>query len=152
MSKCKGRTWGNCSGEVTFVLLTFVSQLKIAQAARDGMDKQYQSVTSALKDLEDQIKQLVSRQQSQTGMSWLPKDDEDEESVNVGWLTQASKPQGVLQSSLDYTKQLSEKVFRGFQSVTVATTYLPGHLKGGATQGYQYAQEMYSTLKSVSSL
>lgn len=116
------------------------------------MDKQYQNVTSALKDLEGQIKQLLSRQQSQTGMSWLPKDDEDEdEGVKVAWLTPASKPQGVIQMSLDYAKQLSEKVFRGFQSVTVATTYLPGNLRQGATQGYHYAQEMYSTLKPVSS-
>lgn len=133
-------------------MLTFVSQLKLAQAARDGVDKQYQTVTSAMKDLEEHIKQMMlSRQQSQAVMSWLPKEDEDEESVNVGWLIPAQKPQGVVQSSLDYAKQLSEKVFRGFQSVTVATTYLPGHLKGGATQGYQYAQEMYSTLKLVSS-
>lgn len=111
------------------------------------MDKQYQTVTSALKDIEEQIKKLLSRQSSSVGMSWLPKDsDEDDEKDD--WLT--SKPQGIMQSSLDYAKQLSEKVFHTFQSVTVATTYLPSHLKGGATQGYQYAQEMYSTLKPVS--
>lgn len=111
------------------------------------MDKKYQTVASALKDLEDQIKQLLSRQQRP---NLLPEGDEDEDSVNVELFT-LRKPQGALQSSLDYAKQLSEKIFHGFQSVTVATTYLPGHLKEGATQGYQYAQEMYSTLKSVSS-
>lgn len=125
-------------------LLYLCLQLKLAQAARDGMDKKYQTMTSALKELEGQIKQLLSRQSS----SLLVKDeDDDEEGVKVEWLTPT--PQGAIQSSLDYAKQLSEKVFRGFQSATVATTYLPGHLKGGATQGYQYALEVYSTLKPV---
>lgn len=119
----------------------------MAQAARDGMDKQYQVVTSSLKDLEDQIKQLLSRQSRSEG-DWPPKDDGEEDGVKVEWLDPKPKD-GYMQASLDYAKQLSEKVFHTFQSVTVVTTRLPSHIKGGATQGYQYAQEMYSTLKAV---
>lgn len=112
------------------------------------MDKRYQTVTTTLKDLEDQLKQLLSRKPYAVDVSWLPKDDDEEDSMKIEWLN--PKSQGVIQSSLDYAKQLSEKVFHTFQSVTVVTTRLPSHLKGGATQGYQYAQEMYSTLKTVS--
>lgn len=121
----------------------------MAQAARDGMDKRYQTVTTALRDLEQQLQRLLSRQSKSAEASWPPK-DEEEEGVKVEWLD--PKPQGgYVQSSLDYAKQLSEKVFHTFQSVTVVTAYLPSHLKGGATQGYHYAKEMYSTLKPVSS-
>ena len=126
--------------------------MKLAQATRDGMDKRYQTVTSALKDLEGQLRQLLSRHSNTMGTSWPAStdDDEDDNEVKVTWLTESASSQGILQSSLDYAKQLSEKVFHTFKSVTVATTYLPSHLRGGATQGYQYAQEMYSTLKPVS--
>ncbi len=109
------------------------------------MDKQYENVTSALKDMEDHMKQVLSLQSGSVSKRWPPEDDDEE--MKVDWL--APKSQGPMQSSLDYAKQLSEKVFHTFKSVTVATTYLPGHLRGGATQGYQYAQEMYSTLKPV---
>lgn len=111
------------------------------------MDKRYQAVTLALKDYEEQLKQLLSRQKS-VKADWPSGDDEDEDSVKVEWLD--PKPQGgYIQSSLDYAKQLSEKVFHTFQSVTVVTDYLPSRLKDGATQGYQYAQELYSTLRPV---
>ncbi len=136
------------SGEATQnTFFFFLFQLKLAQAARDGMDKRYQAVTLALRDLEEQLKQLLSRQSKSVEMDWPSKDDE-EEGVKVEWLD--PKPQeGYMQSSLDYAKQLSEKVFHTFQSVTVVTDYLPSRLKDGATEGYQYAQEMYSTLKPV---
>ena len=112
------------------------------------MDKRYQTVTSALRDLEEQLKQLLSHQSKSAETTWPSKDEEEEEGVKVEWLD--PKPQGgYVQSSLDYAKKLSEKVFHTFQSVTVVTTYLPSRLKGGATQGYQYAQEMYTTLKPV---
>lgn len=111
------------------------------------MDKRYLSVTAALKDLEGQIKQLLSRQSSAGSASWLPKDTDDDTEVKVDWITPNS--QGIVQSSLDYAKQMSETVFHAFKSVTVATAYLPSHLGEGATQGYQYAQEMYYTLKPV---
>lgn len=127
-----------------------VDLLKLAHAARDGLDRQYQTVTSALKDLEDQIKQLLSRQAAtgEGGASWLPKDGEEKEEDNrIEWLN--PRPRGTLQASLDYAKQLSGKVFHSFQSVTVATTYLPKQLKDNAGQAYQYAQEMYSTLKPI---
>ena len=113
------------------------------------MDKRYQAVTLALKDFEEQLKQILSRQSKSVKVEWPSKDDEDEEGVKVEWLD--PKPQGgYIQSSLDYAKQLSEKVFHTFQSVTVVTDYLPSRLKDGATHGYQYAQELYSTLKPVS--
>jgi hypothetical protein len=111
------------------------------------MDQRYQSVTTTLKDLEGQIKQLLSRQ---SNVNWLPKDTEDEDEVKVDWITPTS--QGVVQASLDRAKHLSETVYHGFKSITVATTYLPGHLKEGTTQGYQYAQEMFNTLKQVSAV
>lgn len=108
-------------------------------------------MTTALKDFEEQIKQLLSRQSNVESVSWLPKDTEDDEGeVKVDWVT--PKSQGIVQSSLDRAKQLSENVFLAFKSVTVATTYLPGHLRERTTQGYQYAQEMYSTLKEVSAV
>ena len=114
------------------------------------MDKQYQSVASALKDLEEQIKQLLSRQSGVEHVSWLPKDDDDDCEVKVDWITPNS--QGIVQASLDRAKQLSETVYHTFKSVTVATTYLPSHLRKGTIQGYQYAQEVYSTLKQVSAI
>ena len=110
------------------------------------MDKRYQDVTSALKDVEERIKLVLSRQSSGVGMSWLSKDT-DEDEVKIEWLTPRS--QGLVQSSLDYAKQLNEKVFHTLKSVTAVSAYLPSHLRGGATQGYQYAQEIYSTLKPV---
>ncbi len=100
------------------------------------MEKNYQAVTSSLKSLEDQIKQLLSQQCSF-----------DEKADGEG--VELVKPQDTLQSSLDYAKQLSDKVFHSFQSITVATSYLPHRMSGGANQAYQYAQEMYSTLKPV---
>lgn len=111
------------------------------------MDKRYQSVTSALKDMEEQIKQLLSHQSKVGWPSKSSDDEDDDDAVKVDWITPNS--QGIVQSSLDYAKQLSEKVFHAFKSASVATTYLPSRLRGGATQGYQQAQEMYSTLKSV---
>lgn len=126
----------------------FCLQLKIAQAARDGIDKQYNTVTSALKDLEERIKLVLSRQSNNEGASWLPKDSDED--VKIEWLN--PKPQGTLQYTLDYAKQLSEKVFHTFQSVTVTTAYLPRHMKEGAIQAYQYTHEMYSTLKPVNTL
>ena len=115
------------------------------------MNKQYHNVTSSLKDLEDQLKQLLSHysnsSSTSSGTSWSG-DDDDESGVKADWAA-APRSEGIMQSSLDYAKQLSEKVFHAFKSVTVATTYLPGHLKGRTAQGYQYAQEMYSTLKPV---
>lgn len=99
--------------------------------------------------MEDQLRQLLSRHAGtgEVGVSWLPKDGEEEDN-RIEWLT--PRPQGTLQASLDYAKQLSEKVFHAFQAVTVATTYLPKQFKDGAGQSFQYAQEMYSTLKPVS--
>lgn len=136
----------NCQSTLQHLKQT-VDLLKLAQATRDGIDKQYHNVTSALKDLEEQIKQLLSRHSS---TNWLPdSDEEDDNEVKADWLT--PKSQGIVQSPLDYAKRLSEKVFHTFKSVTVVTAYLPSHLRGGANQGYQYAQEMYSTLKPVQS-
>ena len=79
-------------------------------------------------------------------VSWLPKDNEVEDKME--WLN--PRPKGTLQASLDYAKQLSDKLFRTVQSVTTVTTLLPKQLQDGASKSYQYTQEMYSTLKPVS--
>ena len=118
----------------------------MAHDLRDKAGQHYQSVATAIKDLEGHIKEMLSRTaQGEDKVNWLP--DETEEDNEIQWL----KPQPVsrLQSTLDYAKQLSEKVYTGLRSVSGATSYLPHHLKGGATQAYEYAQELYSHLKTV---
>lgn len=108
-------------------------------------------MASALKELEEQIKQLLSRQSNVENVSWLPKDTDDEDDeVKMDWITPNSR--GIVQASLDRAKQLSETVYYTFKSVTVATTYLPSHLRKGTIEGYQYAQEVYSTLKQASTV
>ncbi len=88
-----------------------------------------------------------SAQEGENKITWLP--DETEEDRQIQWL----KPQpSRLQSTLDYAKQLSERVFSGLKSVSSATSYLPHHMKEGATQAYDYAQEIYTQLKPVSCL
>ena len=124
--------------------LPVVVQLKMVQTARDGLDRQYETVTTALKDLEDQIKQLLTRKSADTDE--VKEGGEDEDSV-VPWM---NPPRGTLQASLDYAKQLSEKAYNSFGSVNVASRLLPQHLKESAGQAYHHAHDMYSTLKPVS--
>jgi len=97
--------------------------------------------------MEGQLKQVLSRQSSSVGSQWLPPNDSDDEGPKIDWLS-PKPPRRIMQTFLDYAKQLSEKVLHSFK---VATTYLPGHVKKGAAQGYQNALEMYSTLKPASS-
>ena len=119
----------------------------MAYTAHNGLDKQYWSATGALKDLEYRVRQLLSRQiaSREKGVSWLPKDEEEDNRLE--WLTPG--PQGTLQVSLDYAKRFGKNVFLMFQSVTVATVYLPKQLRNGTGQSCQYAQEMCSTVKPV---
>lgn len=118
----------------------------MVQAARDSVDQKCQSLTTTLKDLEDQLKQLLSRKPTNTDESCSKEGDEDEEDKVIPWL---NPPRGTVQASLDYAKQLSEKAYNSLSSVTVASRLLPGNLKDSAGQAYRRAQEMYSTLKPV---
>lgn len=124
------------------------SQLKVAQAAREGMGKQYQNMQTALKDLEAQLKSLLSRQAKEEGVSWLPEESGEGED-DIQWLIPKQNKSRV-QATLDYAKELSERVYGTFQSMARATSYLPHHLKGGTSQAYAYAHELYMTLKSAS--
>ena len=73
-------------------------------------------------------------------------EEEEEESVEV--MTPEEKVT-LLQGALDYTRQLSAKVFTAFQSVSKATAYLPHSLKASTSQAFSYSQELYTTLKLV---
>ena len=118
-------------------------QLKMVQAARDGLDHRYQSLTGSLKDWEGQLKQLLTRKTANTDDDMCAEEEEDN---TVPWL---NPPRGTLQASLDYAKQLSEKAYNSLGSVTVASRFLPGNLRENADLAYERAQNMYSTLKPV---
>ena len=90
-------------------------------------------------------KALTRHAKGEEKISWLPEETEEEDEIQ--WLS--PKPKSRLQSSLDYAKQLSERVYTASQSVAGAATYLPHQLKDGATRVYVYAQELYTTLKPV---
>ena len=120
----------------------------MAKELREKFGEHYQTFTSTVKEVEDRVKEMLTRSaQGEDKINWLPDESEDDDQIQ--WL----KPQPVsrLQATLDYAKQLSEKVYGGFRSVSGVTSYLPHQLKDGATQAYDYSQEMYSHLKSVSS-
>lgn len=123
-----------------------ISQLKLSRDLREKAGQQYENISSTLKDLQDHVKEMLSRtaQGEENKVTWLP--DETEEDSQIEWL----KPKPTrFQSTLDYSKQLSERVYSGLKSISGATSYLPHHLKGGATQAYDYAQELYTQLKPV---
>ena len=122
----------------------------MAQSAREGVDKQYKHLQSSLKDVRQQLSSLVSRSKTQEEPAISLEEESEEKEVDLESMTPKEKVT-LLQGALDYTKQLSEKVFTAFQSVTKATSYLPHHLKSGATQAFTYSQELYTTLKSVRS-
>ena len=120
----------------------------MAQSARDGVDKQYKHLQSSLKDVRQQLSSLVSRSKTEEEPTISLEEESEEKEVDLESMTPKEKVT-LLQGALDYTKQLSEKVFTAFQSVSKATSYLPHHLKSGATQAFTYSQELYTTLKSV---
>ena len=122
----------------------------MAQIAREGVDRQYNNLQDTVKELNSKLRALLrqhAKKDDAEQTSWLPEESGDEEEDEIQWLT--PKPKGSVQSALDYTKQLSERVFTAFQSVSQAITLLPHPLKGGASQAYSYAQELYTTLKAV---
>ena len=122
----------------------------MAQIAREGVDRQYNNLQDTMKELNSKLRALLhqhAKKDDAEQTSWLPEESGEEEEDEIQWLT--PKPKGSVQSALDYTKQLSERVFTAFQSVSQAITLLPHPLKGGASQAYSYAQELYTTLKAV---
>lgn len=122
----------------------------MAQTAREGVDRQYNHLQDTVKELNSKLRALLHQHAEKDGAeqtSWLPEESGEEED-EIQWLT-PKKPKGSLQSALDYAKQLSERVFTAFQSVSRGITLLPHPLKDGASQAYSYAQELYTTLKAV---
>ena len=126
-------------------------QLKLARAAREGIEKQYASVHGAVKDMEAQLRSLMKGQPTEESVAWAKatEAEDEEEEEDIQWLTPKEERTRV-QASFDYAKQLSEQVYCRLQTVAKATSLLPHHLKDGATQVYGYAQELYTTLKAVS--
>lgn len=121
-----------------------VHQLKVAQQAREGVDKQYRSLASSIKDLEEHIRQMLSRKE----VGEEVQEENGELEGEIKWLN--PKPKTRVQAALDTAKVLSERVYGTFRYVVGATAYLPHHLKGGATTAYEKAHELYTTLKPVS--
>ena len=117
------------------------------------MDKQYKNLASSIKDLEEHIKQMLSRKEAAGGeedipASWVQEEETEEQEGEIKWLT--PKPKSRVQAALDSAKRLSERVYGTFQYVAGAASYLPHQLKGGATGAYEKANELYVTLKPVS--
>lgn len=128
---------------------THTVQLKLAQQAREGVDKQYRSLATSIKDLEEHIRQMLSRKEVEVEIQ-----EEEEETGElegeIKWLS--PKPKTRVQAALDTAKALSERVYGALQYVAGAAVYLPHQLKGGATNAYEKAHELYTTLKPVSCL
>jgi len=123
----------------------------MARDLRDKAGTQYGNLTTAIKNLEGHVKEMLCQSaQGEDKVSWLPDESEGPDD-QIQWL-KPYQPVSKVQATLDYAKQLSGKVFSGFQTVYGATSYLPHHLKGGANQAFEYAKELYTTLKPVSGL
>ena len=121
----------------------------MAHTCREGVDKQYKQLQGSLKNVRQQLGSLMTHSTTKQDPTVTVLEDDDGKEVELESLTPKEKAT-LLQGVLDYTKQLSEKVFTAFQTVSKATSYLPHHLKSGATQAFTYSQELYTTLKSVS--
>ena len=127
-------------------------QLKLAQQAREGVDKQYKSLTTSIKDLEEHIRQMLSRKSSEEEEPEIGWEQEEkcEQEGEIKWLN--PRPKTHVQSALDNAKALSEHVYGAFKYMASAAAFLPHHLKGGATTAYEKAHDLYTTLKPVSCL
>ena len=121
----------------------------MTQTCYEGVDKQYKQLQGSLKNVRQHLGSLVTRSTTEQDPTVTLLEDNDGKEVELESLTPEEKAT-LFQGVLNYTKQLSEKVFTAFQTVSKATTYLPHHLKSGATQAFTYSQELYTTLKSVS--
>jgi hypothetical protein len=122
----------------------------MAHGAYEGMDKQYKQLQSSLRSVRQHLGSLVT-----PPTSAMPPDpqvsllDETEgREIELEAMTPAEKAT-LFQGVLDYTRQLSEKVFTAFQTVSTATTFLPHNLKSGASHALSYSQELYTTLKTA---
>ena len=118
----------------------------MAHTCYEGVDKQYKQLQGSLKNIHQQPGSLMTCSTTKQDPTVTVLEDDDRKEVELESLTPKEKAT-LLQGVLDYTKQLSEKVFMAFQT---ATSYLPHHLKSGKTQAFSYSQELYTTLKSVS--
>lgn len=107
------------------------------------MDKQYKNLASSIKDLEEHIRQMLSRKPAEE----TPEETSEQEG-EIKWLT--PKPKTRVQAALDAAKALSERVYGTLRYVTGAAGLLPHHLKGGANSAYEKAHVLYTTLKPVS--
>lgn len=121
----------------------------MAHSCREGVDKQYKHLQTSLKSVRQQLGSLVTRSKTDQEPTITLLEDSEGKEVEIESMTPTEKAT-LIQGVLDYTKQLSEKVFVAFQTVSSAATFLPHNLKSGATQAFTYSQELYTTLKSVS--
>lgn len=112
------------------------------------MDKQYRNLTASIKDLEEHIRQMLSRKPAGEGEEEEEEQEKCELEGEIKWLN--PRPKTRVQVALDTAKSLSERVYGAFQYMAGAVTLLPHHLKGGATGAYEKAKELYTTLKPVS--
>ena len=125
------------------------TQLKMAHGAYEGVDKQYKHLQTSLRSVRQHLGSLVTPSPTtQDPLVTLLDDGEEGEGVQLESMTPSQKAT-LLQGVLDYTRQLSERVFTAFQSVSMATNYLPHNLKSGTSHALQFSQELYTTLKSV---
>ena len=117
----------------------------MAHTCYEGVDKQYKQLQGSLKNVRQQLGSLMTCSTTKQDPTISGRHKE-----RRNWSPDTKGEGHTTQGVLDYTKQLSEKVFTAFQTVSKATSYLPHHLKSGATQAFTYSQELYTTLKSVS--
>jgi hypothetical protein len=125
-----------------------IDLLRMAHGCYEGVDKQYKQLQSCLKNVRQHLTDLVTHPKTAQDPTVVLLNDSDEKEIELESLSPTEKAT-LFQGVLDYAKQLSEKVFTAFQTVSTATTYLPHHLKTGTTQAFTYSQELYTTLKSA---
>lgn len=122
----------------------------MAHGAYEEADKQYKHLQSSLRSIRQHLGSLVTTPTSATTQDPVVTllDDSEEGGVKLESMTPTEKAT-VFQGVLDYARQLSEKVYTAFQSVSSATSFLPHNLKSGASHALEVSQELYTTLKSV---
>lgn len=108
--------------------------------ARDKVVAEYHAAQYVVKEAEAQVSKLWRRENKVAPTS-------EEEDEDIEWLTPKKKAR--MEAALDYTKHLGEVVYGKLQYVSKAAAYLPHQLKDSTVQALNYAQELYTTVKTV---
>ena len=116
-------------------------QLEYAVKARDKVVAECRAAQSVVTGSEMQVSKLWKRE----GVKAAPMPEEVDEDIE--WLTPKKKARS--EAALDYAKHLGEVLYSRLQSVSKAAAYLPHQLKEGTFQALNYAQELYTTVKTV---